>query len=227
MKRILDRPSRKPRTKSQMAEYLQGHARYNTMNSWNGSTSYSNCVKVSHLNLTNEERDFCYEALDISHAHDESGFNMALRDFDREHQYRYQIGSNGRSGGYLVLYRGETKSSGYKSYCDECHQNNYKTTEESGVQCGRCGAMSRVNYPQGHEPRQISTFPGQSIGGESFEDWSLADFKSEVDLVWEFDAACEEACRRFLSYAKERSPQEKMIMVPKRIIVSVPRIQES
>jgi len=39
---------------------------------------------------------------------------------------RYTIGSNGRSGGYLVLYQGEYYDPGYKSRCRACGQLNYQ-----------------------------------------------------------------------------------------------------
>ena len=36
------------RSREQMVEFLAGHFRYNTMNSWNRGTSYANRVKVRH-----------------------------------------------------------------------------------------------------------------------------------------------------------------------------------
>lgn len=40
-----------------------------------------------------------------------------IEDFNEEHNFQWQTGTNGRSGGYLVLYQGGTKPSGYKSFC--------------------------------------------------------------------------------------------------------------
>lgn len=44
---------------------------------------------------------------------------------------------NGRSGGYLVLYQGELKPSGYKSYCPRCGQKNYQEATASNNTCRR------------------------------------------------------------------------------------------
>lgn len=223
---LTDRPARKPRSKTQMIAFLRGHFRYSTMNSWNGSTSYAQRIKVHRLNLSSADRDACFDALEIPDAYCESGFNAVLRKFDRDHQYRYQIGTNGRSGGYLVLYRGESSPSGYKSYCDICGQKNYTSTKDTGTRCGRCGAENREDYPPGQEPRTISVMPGQSLGDESesaYEDWDLGSLRSEMNLVWEFDAACEEACRCFVRYARRHQPVETTILVPTKVIVSQKR----
>ena len=47
-----------------------------------------------------------------------------MDNFAAEHNYRWQVGMNGRSGGYLVLYQGEITPSGYKSFCTSCGQLN-------------------------------------------------------------------------------------------------------
>ena len=63
-------------------------------------------------------------------------FFLALKElmdaFAAEHNYRWQVGMNGRSGGYLVLYQGEIKPSGYKSFCTACGQLNYRSIKETG-----------------------------------------------------------------------------------------------
>ena len=97
---------RKPRTRKDMVDFLSSHFRYDTMNSWNCSTSYAKCVKVGRLGLTSTERDTCYAMLDVEGIYDASGFNAELRAFDAAHDHHWQIGQNGRSGGYLVLYQG-------------------------------------------------------------------------------------------------------------------------
>jgi len=37
------------RYKETMGKFLRKHFRYNTMNSWNRSTSYANCIKLHHV----------------------------------------------------------------------------------------------------------------------------------------------------------------------------------
>lgn len=101
---------RKPRTKAAMIEYLRGHFRYDTMNSWNVATSYAVNIKVH--NLPHDQQDAVYEMLDVPASWRASGFNAILRQFDQRYGHCWQIGSNGRSGGYLVLYQGGARPAG-------------------------------------------------------------------------------------------------------------------
>lgn len=39
------------KTKKEMIEFLKNHKRYWTMNSWNGSSSYANNVKIYNLGM--------------------------------------------------------------------------------------------------------------------------------------------------------------------------------
>ena len=53
--------------------------------------------------------------------------NDLLEDFGRQHEWQWQAGINGRSGGYVALYKRGIKPSGYKSYCTHCGQKNYQS----------------------------------------------------------------------------------------------------
>ncbi len=77
--------------------------RYYTMNSWNESKSLAYNLKIYNV-IDNELRDKVYELLDCDEFHE--NINMLINDFDREHEHNWQAGFNGRSGGYLVLYKG-------------------------------------------------------------------------------------------------------------------------
>lgn len=105
-----------------MIRFLRDHFRYDTMNSWNASTSYARCIKVHRLGLDGETADRSFDMLQVDEAF--LGFRRILAEFDRRHDHRWQIGTNGRSGGYLVLYRGGTRESPYRSYCLACGQEN-------------------------------------------------------------------------------------------------------
>jgi hypothetical protein len=85
-----------------MIEYLTNHDRYYTLNSWNNNTTYSRCVKISHLDFSDEEtRHRAYEFLDVDEAFEEG--HHILREFDERHHFFWHIASNGRSSGYLIL----------------------------------------------------------------------------------------------------------------------------
>ena len=118
------------RSRRSMTEFLVKHFRYNTMNSWNQSTSYANNIKIYNLGLNKEQEEKLYAMLDTTDFY--TYINEMLSDFSAEHNHLWQVGFNGRSSGYLVLYQGYSKPSGYKSFCTECGQRNFKTVEETG-----------------------------------------------------------------------------------------------
>ena len=93
---------KKPRTRKEMIAYLKNHFRYDTMNSWNRSTSYARCVKIHRLDFPSQEIEtMAYDFLDIEEAY--SDIRRLMREFAERYDYRWQMGFNGRSGGYLVL----------------------------------------------------------------------------------------------------------------------------
>ena len=92
------------RSRVAMTAYLKNHFRYHTMNSWNRSTSYACNLKVHNLGL---EHDLVMRLFDLIELPDfYEPINDLCREFDEAHDYLWQVGFNGRSGGYLVLYQG-------------------------------------------------------------------------------------------------------------------------
>ena len=83
--------------------YLKNHFRYDTLSSWNKARSYAWNIKVYRQQQGNLLEKM-YTFLECEEAFEE-GEEM-LRDFAEKYNYKYQIGRNGRSGGYLVLYQG-------------------------------------------------------------------------------------------------------------------------
>ena len=77
--------------------------RYNTMNSWNRSTAPAYNLKINRV-IRPELQNKVFEMMDCEGFYDD--INMLISDFDREQDYQWQAGFNGRSGGYLVLYHG-------------------------------------------------------------------------------------------------------------------------
>jgi len=101
---LLDREI-KPETREEMIEYLRDHYRYNTMSSWNRSTSYAHCIKVTELgDLDSATRDLVWDILALEEAYE--SFWDILNEFSAEYDHFWQIIQNGRSGGYLVLVQG-------------------------------------------------------------------------------------------------------------------------
>jgi ribosomal protein S27AE len=209
---------RKPRTRKEMIEYLSNHFRYNTMNSWNRSTSYAVCVKVDHVpGLTKEQRDACYAMLDVDDGvWDESGYNQVLEEFAEENRWEWQIGTNGRSGGYLVLYQGYRKQSEHKSVCPSCGQRNFEAATPESNKCGRCGKTGRYN----HTFYEKGCWPGRSTDmDEDFSTWTTHDLKARTELVRMFDKACAAAVEQFVWFAMENKAVKKTVMVPHEVTV--------
>ena len=205
------------RSRRAMTEFLAKHFRYNTMNSWNQSTSYANNIKVYNLGLNKEQEEKLYAMLDTAEFY--TYINEMLYDFSAEHNHLWQVGFNGRSSGYLVLYQGYSKPSGYKSYCTECGQRNYKSVEETGNnRCGRCGTDARVNYTTA--PREIGCYPGRSTDmGEDFDDWEMYQLKERVKLVREFDKLCDDILKTVIDLIENYEVEEQIVMKPHTVKV--------
>lgn len=205
------------RSRRAMTEFLAKHFRYNTMNSWNQSTSYANNIKVYNLDLCKEQEEKLYAMLDTAEFY--TFINEMLYDFAAEHNHLWQVGFNGRSSGYLVLYQGYSKPSGYKSFCTECGQRNFKTVEETGNnRCGRCGTDARVNYTTA--PREIGCYPGRSTDmGEDFEDWEMYQLRERVKLVREFDKLCDDILKTVIDLIENYEVEEHIVMKPHTVKV--------
>ena len=209
------------RYREAMAAFLKEHYRYNTMNSWNRSTSYANNIKLHQIDKPEDiDNDTLWEMLWITEWQEK--LSDLLEDFGREHGWQWQAGINGRSGGYVVLYKGGIKPSDYKSYCTHCGQKNYQTVPEGQIgTCGKCDAKARVDFKQTH--MQVFTWPGKSIDEyEDFEDWSLSDLRERVELVQEFDKLCDEIVSVFIDTCRNYRIAEEEIFVPKTIKVLEP-----
>ncbi len=90
-------------TKS-MWNFLHNHFQYYTANSWNRGKSVAHNVKLYNLSL---EGDWWNVLRYLNDEADSGCLQMFIDDeiaeFERKNPY-YEVGFNGRSGGYLVLY---------------------------------------------------------------------------------------------------------------------------
>jgi hypothetical protein len=209
------------RHRETLIAFLKKHFRYHSMNSWNRSTSYANNIKLHRTEKPSDvDDDTWWEMLDVAEWQEK--MSDLLEDFNRKHNYQWQAGINGRSGGYVVLYRGGIKPSGYKSYCTHCGQKNYQTVPEAQIGiCGRCDAKARVNFKQTH--MQVFTWPGKDIDmNEDFEGWTLSELRERVELVQEFDRLCETIVEEYFYTCRNYRITEQEILVPKTIKVLEP-----
>ncbi len=86
------------RHREAMTAFLKKHFRYHTMNSWNRSTSYANCIKLHQIDKPDDiDSDTWWEMLWITEWQEK--LSDLLEDFGRKHEWQWQAGINGRSGG--------------------------------------------------------------------------------------------------------------------------------
>jgi len=209
------------RYREAMTAFLKKHFRYNTMNSWNRSTSYANNIKLHRIDKPEDiNSDTWWGMLEITEWQEK--LSDLLEDFGRDHEWQWQAGINGRSGGYVVLYRGGIKQSNYKSYCTHCGQKNYQAVPEGQIgTCGRCEAKARVNYKQTH--MQVFTWPGKDVDMyEDFEGWTLSEIRERVELVQDFDKLCDEIVKTFIDTCRNYRIVKEEILVPKTIKILEP-----
>lgn len=112
------------RSRDSMVGFLKGHYRYNTLNGWNMRSSYANNVKVHRLGLPEGVLASAFDAVQTDFWGEVA--THLIDDFTAEMNDGYTIGSNGRSGGYLVLYDSYRERTGHLSFCGQCGQRNFK-----------------------------------------------------------------------------------------------------
>lgn len=208
-------PLRCPETREEMIAFLREHPRYDTMNSWNRAHSYARCVKISHIDWPSPQiRDTAYDMLEVPEAM--QAYSEPLRQFDSDQGYLWQHGHNGRSDGYVVLYQGKVVPSNYKSYCTDCGQQNYKTVAETGNnRCGRCGELSRKDYPPGSSPKNVSVFAGRGVDmDDDYDDWDTGTLEERTALVYAFDNAVDAAIAAYAEFCRTHTAVEVEVLVP-------------
>lgn len=92
-------------SKKSILDFLTTHQRYYTMSSWNRSTSFAHCIKVHSLPLTHEQTQKVYELMSSDTNFHEFFMTPFFQDFEMATGGRWTMGTNGRSGGWLVLYQ--------------------------------------------------------------------------------------------------------------------------
>ena len=194
-----------------MTEYLTGHFRYPTMNSWNRSTSYACNLKIHSLKLEPEIEDKLYDMIWTQEFFDVQ--RALLAEFGEQHHYQWQAGMNGRSGGYLVLYQGEIKPSGYLFFCTSCGQRNYQEASDTNNICGVCRQPTRVNYQHTH--MQVVTYPGRGTDDNSdYEDWSMYELRERVHLVQELNQLADRMVDKAVFLARNYEIVDEEYFVP-------------
>jgi len=207
------------RSRQAMTGYLKGHFRYNTMNAWNRSTSYACNMKIHNLGLDHEITLKLFEMMQTDTFFEP--FQDLMQHFAMAYDYKWQVGMNGRSGGYLVLYQGGREPSAYKSYCTTCRQRNFLSVAQNGTQCGTYGNHARVDFAV--IPMQATTYPGRSTDmDEDFVDWSMCQLRDRVELVQSLDQLADAMVDEALYMARNFEVSEETFLVEQKRTIIVP-----
>jgi ribosomal protein S27AE len=199
-------------SKTDMIEFLKNHFRYNTMNSWNRSTSYANCLKFNSIGLASKTVSKLFDLYDCNEFYET--INQIINNWNDEHNYKWQAGFNGRNNGYLVLYKGGLEPTQHKSRCTNCGQLNFLIATDDNKICGKCGQGTRINLDKPH----VKAFskPGQPTDmNEDFEDWDIDSLKSRVELVQEFDQLCDDIVEEAVYLAEHFNAETEEYQITK------------
>jgi len=139
-------------------------------------------MKIHSLGLDCETESRLNDLIECDGFYD--SIHNLINDFGREHSWLWQAGFNGRSSGYLVLYQGERKPSGYKSYCPHCGQLNWTSVSGNSSKCGVC-EHTRLDFTTTH--MAVNRFLGRGTDEcDSFEEWEMYQLRDRVELVQSF-----------------------------------------
>lgn len=194
-----------------MLQFLKSHFRYYTASSWNRSMSYAHNIKLYNLRLPKEVEDKAWALLEAEGMYD--SLNAIMSEFDKSCDYEYQAGFNGRSGGYIVMYKGFKEKSTYKSFCPSC---SVKTWYEPGVECQRCHEDVLEPIPEGSF--LVRSYPGKDV---DFYDEEATDeeLRANVEIVQRFDKMVDEVREEFIRLCTENSVEEEVVYLPKKVKV--------
>jgi len=203
------------RSKINMQDYLENHFRYNTMNSWNGLHSFANNVKIHRISkYTQVPDDKLYDFLELEESFKK--IHDLIAQWTAEQNYEYTVQFNGRSDGYLVLYKSYREQSRYKSICPHCGQKNYKRAEDNnnGV-CGRCHTEGLIPY-SGYSLQVHAT-------GVEYDEDCMDSLRETTELVQSFDQLCEDIVQCYFDFCANYDIKEEQypVMHSRKIVVPV------
>jgi len=156
--------------------------RYYSANPWNISTAPAYNLKINKV-VDNKLQDKVYQLMDCEDFY--ADINSLLEDFSINHNYEWQAGFNGRSGGYLVLYKGGKKTAYYKK--EDFNKNNgYDSRIYISDNYGWMNykEAKKANLVDRVITTSIFTYPSKHIEDEDVPKEVLRDFHNlAMDIV--------------------------------------------
>ena len=166
-------------TKS-MWNFLKNHYTYYTLNSWNRQKSIAHNVKLYNLDL---EGDWTVAMRYLFDESDAGCLQLAIddeiREFEEKYPY-YEVASNGRSGGYLVIYEKQR----HGSIIPDCVED-YDTYEDFKEDIKSCWRGFKVTD-------------------------FYSELREAVEIVREFDKLCDRLRDLVNEYSKKSFDVDKL-----------------
>lgn len=213
-----------PKTRSQMVDYLKTHERYPTMNYNNQLFSYSMEIKVTGLTFPDREtRDRAFGLMGAEDREIYEGPNEVLSNFQGRYEDRYQIGTNGRSGGYYVLYTGGYEMRRYFNFVPEDPDDKRDYSDRTGWLTHAEAKARGIAYSSYRKVHTDSVGLDQDADFDDKEEWTLEELRERVALIKEFDYTCELAVMEFIEFAFNHEAIEEEVQFTRKVIVSQPR----
>ena len=166
-------------TKS-MWNFLKSHYTYYTLNSWNRQKSIAHNVKLYNLKLDGDwtvAMRYLFDEGDAGCL--QLNIEEEIRAFEDKYPY-YEVASNGRSGGYLVIY----EKQGHGSILPEC-VSDYDTYEDF-----------KEDVKSGWNNWNVSDFN--------------KELRDAVEIVREFDRLCDRLRDLVNEYSKKSFDVDKL-----------------
>lgn len=133
-----------------------------------------------------------------------------MQEWDRVHDYHWQVGTTGRSGGYLLLYQGVNEPDNFtKTICDTCGIR-------TGYPDGKCRKSECPGILEPAEsPRKISCYSGRGTDDETdFSEWDEFALNQRVELVQSFDNLAADIAIEYARFCEQYKIKEIEVDVP-------------
>lgn len=200
------------KSKKDMIDFLSNHFRYNTMNSWNQSTSYANNMKIYKC-IPSEYHNQVYNLMEVEGFYEP--INDLIGDFNLSHDHLWQARFNGRSGGYLVLYQGYCESTTIFNF-DQKTMDQYHEREFADGYGWMSLKEAKAKGLYKKVIKKIGSWPGRSVDQNiDFSDWSIDALNARVALVQSFDKLCDKIVACVIEMAKTPEIAEETYLVEK------------
>jgi len=157
--------------------------RYSTMNSWNGSMAPAYNLKIYNV-IPKSLQNKVFELMECGGEFYQP-INDMIHAFQIEHDFSWQAGFNGRSGGYLVLYKGGYKE---KILYPESEFNN--TNYGGRVYADGYGWKSKSEAKQAgllnKKVKQVFCWAGRSVDNEEVPEEVLQSFQRLAENIIQY-----------------------------------------